>query len=77
METHPVQWAGRHHLARMTDNLERTPRLWHGVMGGTSRSHPRDGVVHCSARSEHRDDEALRATVCKELSRGEPYAGRD
>jgi hypothetical protein len=24
-----------------------------------------------------RDDEALRATVCKELSRGEPYAGRD
>ena len=33
MDTHPVPWAGRNHLARMTDNLERTTRLWHGVMG--------------------------------------------
>jgi catechol 2,3-dioxygenase-like lactoylglutathione lyase family enzyme len=33
METHPVQWAGRNHLALITDNLERTTRFWHGVLG--------------------------------------------
>jgi catechol 2,3-dioxygenase-like lactoylglutathione lyase family enzyme len=33
MDTHPVPWAGRHHLALVTDTLERTTRVWHGVMG--------------------------------------------
>ena len=33
MDTHPVPWAGRNHLALITDNLERATRLWHGVMG--------------------------------------------
>jgi catechol 2,3-dioxygenase-like lactoylglutathione lyase family enzyme len=33
MDTQPVSWAGRHHLALTTDNLERTTRVWHGVMG--------------------------------------------
>jgi hypothetical protein len=33
MDTHPVPWAGRNHLALVTDNLEHTTRLWHGVMG--------------------------------------------
>ena len=33
MDTHPVPQAVRHHLARMTDTLKRTTRVWHGVMG--------------------------------------------
>jgi catechol 2,3-dioxygenase-like lactoylglutathione lyase family enzyme len=33
MDTHPVPWVGRNHLALITANLERTTRLWHGVMG--------------------------------------------
>ena len=33
MDTHPVPWAGRHHLVLITDNLEHTTRLWHGVTG--------------------------------------------
>jgi catechol 2,3-dioxygenase-like lactoylglutathione lyase family enzyme len=33
METTPVQWAGLNHLALITNDMDRTTRFWHGVLG--------------------------------------------
>jgi hypothetical protein len=36
MHQTPVQWAGLHHLALITDDMDTTTRLWHGGCGSTS-----------------------------------------
>ena len=33
MDEMPVQWAGLNHLALITNDLDRTTRFWHGVLG--------------------------------------------
>jgi catechol 2,3-dioxygenase-like lactoylglutathione lyase family enzyme len=33
MDTTPVQWSGLNHLALITDDMDRTTRFWHGVLG--------------------------------------------
>src|SRR5215467_9317775 len=33
MDKTPVQWAGLNHLALITNDMERTTRFWHGVLG--------------------------------------------
>ena len=33
METTPVQWAGLNHLTLITNDMDRTTRFWHGVLG--------------------------------------------
>src|SRR5262245_28805971 len=33
MDEIPVQWAGLNHLALITNDMDRTTRFWHGVLG--------------------------------------------
>src|SRR5262245_2616863 len=33
MDDIPFQWAGLNHLALITNDLDRTTRFWHGVLG--------------------------------------------
>ena len=33
MDNIPFQWAGLNHLALITNNMDRTTRFWHGVLG--------------------------------------------
>lgn len=33
MDNTPVQWAGLNHLALITNDMDRTTRFWHGVLG--------------------------------------------
>ena len=35
MEDIPVPWAGLNHLALITNDLDRTTRFWHGVLGAS------------------------------------------
>ncbi len=36
MDEMAVQWAGLNHLALITNDLDRTTRFWHGVLGAPS-----------------------------------------
>jgi len=76
MDTHPVPWAGRNHLALITDNLERTTRLWHGVMGA-----PRVATLGTEAFRPYGFDAGRGATVAffesRPPGRSLCQAGRD